>query len=239
MSWVKTGVAAIALAAGGLAVAPHAALAGVVVSSSGPSAGDYPAGTKIGDDERITLQAGDTLTVLDENGTRILRGAGTYMLSQRSAANRSRAIAALTTNRSARRARTGAVRGTIEEVRNPNLWYVDVRKSGNVCLFDNGELNLWRPNTSEEAAYTVTQGGGSTTVVFPEGEMLGSLDAAMPIAEGAPYSIAGPDGQTSTVTFKAIDVDVEDPEALAAELIAQGCTTQLEQLTSASLIPAG
>ena len=46
----------------------------------------YPVGKKIGDSERIVLRAGDTLTVLDGNGTRVLRGAGTYSLDQQAGA---------------------------------------------------------------------------------------------------------------------------------------------------------
>ena len=74
--------AATAFCAAALAALPAIASAGVVVSSSGPSAGTFPVGRTISNDERIVLRAGDTLTVLDGNATRVLRGAGTYSLGQ-------------------------------------------------------------------------------------------------------------------------------------------------------------
>src|SRR5690606_12885977 len=119
------------LCAAALALTPGAALAGVVVSVSGPSASSYPVGRKLGDDDRIVLRAGDTLTVLDGSGTRVLRGAGTYSLGQTSGTKASSTFAILTERRSARRARTGAVRaGDLDTpVRSPNLWYVDVGAS--------------------------------------------------------------------------------------------------------------
>ena len=75
------------LAAAACALVPSNASAGVVVAASGPSASDYPVGKKIGNSERIVLRAGDTLTVLDGNGTRVLRGAGTYSLGQQAGPN--------------------------------------------------------------------------------------------------------------------------------------------------------
>ena len=56
----------------------------LVVRSSGSSAKAYPPGRSLPDNARIVLRRGDTLTVLDGNGTRVLRGAGTYSLDQQS-----------------------------------------------------------------------------------------------------------------------------------------------------------
>src|SRR5262245_8803700 len=97
---LKSMVAALALAV------PGAALAGGVVSASGPSAGNFPVGKRIGDTERIVLRAGDTLTVLDGKGTRVLRGAGNYTLSQQAGPSRRSTFAVLTEQRSAARVRT-------------------------------------------------------------------------------------------------------------------------------------
>src|SRR6187431_2281458 len=100
-------LAAAALAAAACALAPVAARAGVVVSASGPSAASFPVGKSIGNSERIVLRAGDTLTVLDGNGTRVLRGAGTYSLGQQGGANKRSTFAVLTERRTASRVRTG------------------------------------------------------------------------------------------------------------------------------------
>ena len=98
MSWTSKYVAAASLAAAAV-VAPAVAMAGVVVSSSGPSASQYPVGRQIGTNERIVLRDGDTLTVLQNGGTRVFRGAGTYVLSQASATSANAGFQRLTTQR--------------------------------------------------------------------------------------------------------------------------------------------
>src|SRR6187549_3035861 len=119
-------LAAAALAAAVCAITPAVALAGVVVSASGPSAGSFPVGKSLGNSERIVLRAGDTLTVLDGNGTRVLRGAGTYSLDQQAGPSKRSTFATLTERRSAARVRTGATRFPTEDTAkySPNLWYV-------------------------------------------------------------------------------------------------------------------
>ena len=77
----KIGLGALTAALLAAAVPVAQAQAGVVVAVSGPSAKTYPVGRKIGPSDKIVLQAGDTLTVLDEKGTRVLRGAGSFTLS--------------------------------------------------------------------------------------------------------------------------------------------------------------
>src|SRR6187402_3248283 len=101
-------LAAVALGAAACALVPAAAWAGVVVSASGPSATSYPVGKSIGNSERIVLRAGDTLTVLDGNGTRVLRGAGTFSLDQQAGPSKRTTFAALTQRRTASGVTTGA-----------------------------------------------------------------------------------------------------------------------------------
>src|SRR6187397_1113990 len=132
---VRKRLAAAALVAAACTLVPAAAWAGVVVSASGPSAGSFPVGKSIGNSDRIVLRAGDTLTVLDGNGTRVLRGAGTYSLDQQAGPSKRSTFAVLTERRTASRVRTGAVRGDdVAPVHAPNLWYVDVGHPGTVCI---------------------------------------------------------------------------------------------------------
>lgn len=232
------------LCAAALALTPGMALAGVVASASGPSAGSYPVGRKLGDNDQIVLRAGDTLTVLDGSGTRVLRGAGTYTLGQKRETNASSTFAVLTQRRSARRARTGAVRaGDLDTpVRSPNLWYVDVAASGPMCVAETDRVRLWRENTDDDASYTVRDGrGGTETVIFMDGEMLAPWDTrALPVTDGSSYRLTqvngGSDGE---ITFVVLDSVADDPEALAMQLIENGCSTQLELLSEATLIAEG
>jgi hypothetical protein len=230
---------AAALAAGAaLALVPAAALAtGVVVATSGPSAGKYPVGRKIADSERIVLAAGDTLTVLDGKGTRILKGAGTYTLSQQAGASKTGAFALLTRERAAQRMRTGAVRGEPGgPVTRPNLWYVDVSSSGATCIPKADAVRLWRATSAGDATYSVKPvgSGASTQVVFHDGEALSPWDAtALPVTDGSSFVISQPGGADRTITFKLLDTVPEQPDALAEDLISHGCTAQLDVLSQA------
>src|SRR5688572_6379844 len=139
-------LAVAAFAAAACALVPVAAWAGVVVSASGPSAASYPVGKSIGNSERIVLRAGDTLTVLDGNGTRVLRGAGTFSLDQQAGPSKRSSFAALTQRRTASQVRTGAIRTGEGDAPThpPNLWYVDVSHPSTVCVVGADRVRLWR-----------------------------------------------------------------------------------------------
>lgn len=240
MSWTKGFVAASALMMAGIIISPTPAEAGVVVSSSGPSASQYPVGRQVGSTDRITLRDGDTVTVLENGGTRVFRGAGSHTLGQASTASRSRAFASLTTQRSAARARTGAVRtGAVAEVSNPSLWYVDVAAAGTVCLTSPDNVRLWRADTQAESTYAITPEGAprsGSSVTFPAGEMLARWDMSRPPVAGTIYRIGhgGSNGPVE-VSFVFLAETPDEPEALASALIANGCLVQLEQMSSAML----
>lgn len=237
MSWTSLKLAAAALTMAAV-VAPVAALAGVVVSSSGPSAAQYPVGRQIGNTDRIVLREGDTLTVLQNGGTRVLRGAGTFVLAQTGAASSNAAFASLTTQRAARRARTGAVRtGATGPVSNPSLWYIDVTKAGTVCLPGPANVRLWRADTQADSTYAVEPEGASEApiaVTFAAGEMLAAWDVAHPPAPNQTYRIGHGTGTNAVdVRFVFLDTVPATAEDLASTLIASGCTLQVEQLATA------
>jgi hypothetical protein len=235
-------IAVAVIAAAGCLLAPAAVSAGVVVAASGPSASRFPAGKTIGDSERIVLRAGDTLTVLDGNGTRVLRGAGTFSLDRQAGPSQRASFAALTQRRTASQVRTGAIRGD-EPLRPSNLWYVDISHPGTVCIVGTDRVRLWRPATDGDATYSLRAGvdGTSHSVTFADGDTLAPWDtSAFPIADGASFALSGPEGEAgSTLTFAVLAAAAEEPEALAQQLIEKGCTQQLEVLSAATLIEEG
>lgn len=241
MSVAGKSLLSLPLAAALVALAPAIAAAGTVVASSGPSAGTYPVGTQIGDTQSIALREGDSLTVLDNGGTRVLRGPGTFTLSRQSGQTRNRAFAALTTQRAAARARTGAVRNTQtgQEVRNPSLWYVNIDAPGTICLADPASVRLWRAETSAETVYSIVPAGdpgAAVRITFPEMEMLAAWDPSLELQEGETYTIGtAPKDEAVQVNFVFLDELPEDPEALAQVLIENGCMGQLEQLSTAMI----
>ena len=231
-------IAGAMLAATGLAAS--AAQAGVVIASSGPSAAQFPKGKKLADTDRITLKAGDSVTILDAAGTRVLKGAGTYRVGARGEDKRS-TFAVLTRQRAAQRVRTGAVRAgeTGGPILSPNLWYVDVSKSGKFCVADSAGVQLWRPGTEGNATYEIASPSSPTHmhVVFEEGATTAPWNAQqMPLADGTTYAITGPGGSPrSNVTFTMLDSAADDPEELAAVLLDKGCEVQLDLLAAAMM----
>jgi hypothetical protein len=232
---LKARLGALAVAGAALAL-PLAAMAGVVVKSTGPSATRYPVGTKIDDDASITLKAGDVVTVLTSDGTRVIKGAGTFRVGDRPQVAADR-FASLTRKRAATRVRTGAVRGEDDApVSNPSLWYVDVTRSGTICLYDLATVRLWRAGTQGTSTYRIADHDGTAQaeVTFDDTVTVAALDPArLPITENGHYMITAPDGSTTVhINFVLLAEDYEAPDALAEALIAKGCSVQLETLAA-------
>jgi len=232
---IKARFGALALGAAALAL-PVAAMAGVVVKSTGPSSTKYPVGSKVDDNASITLKSGDVITVLTAEGTRVIKGAGTFRVGDRPQVAADR-FASLTRKRAATRVRTGAVRGdTDETVSNPSLWYVDVTRSGTICLYDLATVRLWRPGTAGTSTYRIADqaGAAQAEVTFDDTVTVAALDPArLPVTESGKYMITAPDGSTaSLINFVLLAEDYAAPDALAEALIAKGCTVQLETLAA-------
>lgn len=235
ISWVKPiiATAACAIALGTSAIS----VAAIVVASSGPSAAQFPAGKKIDDNQSITLRAGDTITVLDQRGTRVLRGAGTFKPGDAAGANRSSTFAALTRQRGSQRVRTGAVRnaGPAGPVMSPNLWFVDLSKPGTTCVVEGTPIRLWRADDTKPASYKVsTAGGAASTVSFDAGSMVAAWDSSKtPVSDSASYTIATDTGAAlDRFTFVVLPVQPGNPEDMASTLIEKGCSAQVELLAA-------
>jgi hypothetical protein len=231
-------IARAALVAGAaLALAPAVAEAAIVVASSGPSATAYPVGRKLDDKGQVVLKAGDTVTVLDGKGTRVLRGAGTFAVSATggAAAAKNSTFAVLTMQRSAQRVRTGAVRTGVgsEPAASPNLWFVDLSKPGKRCLVAGQPVRLWRLDTGLAASYAAKLDGVAVApVAFPAGAMIAAWDAAKrPLKDGSVLELTQ-GGATASFTFAVLPTAPADAEAMAATLIEKGCTAQLNLLSN-------
>ena len=178
---MKTLALGAALGVAALAV-PSAASAGVVVKSTGPSAGSYPVGRQVEDGSAITLRAGDRITVLTDDGTTVMQGPGTFRVGEGATRSRSR-FSNLTRRRASSRARTGAVRSGADgrEPRSPNLWYVNVAAAGSVCLYDMSAIRLWRPVADVAQTYSIVDQGNDTAldVTFVGTEAVRALDPAL------------------------------------------------------------
>ncbi|MEM6586313.1 MAG: hypothetical protein AAF692_11210 [Pseudomonadota bacterium] len=210
---------------------PAVAAPAVVVKSS---AQEYPVGSKVDDAGSITLKSGDSVTVLTKKGTRTMKGPGTFQVGAQPKSNRAR-FANLTRTRAASRTATGAVRSAAVETKarpmSPNLYYVDVARSGTMCLYNLEQVRLWRPFNEGIVTYTVSDPASETSVdvTFDDGESVAPLDPAlMALSEGKAYTIAGPEGSDpATITFANLGQQIRSPSDLATALVDKGCMDQV------------
>ncbi|MEJ7927141.1 hypothetical protein WG908_10295 [Sphingobium sp. AN641] len=236
---------AVLLAALSLGQVVPAAAESLVVRASGPSAKAYPAGAKLADAARITLKAGDVLTLLDGRGTRTLRGPGSFAVAGPvSAGTDSRtSLSSLLETKRVRRARTGAVRGTDgagQPSRNPSIWYVDVSQSSTICVADPANLRLWRPDSVNAITLTATPfaGGKAGSILFGAGEATTAWPASLPVVDGAAYRLGWPGAkQAVAIRFALMNSASEGLEDTAATLIERKCDAQLDLLVETVALP--
>ena len=244
MSWIRNSKRAAVVA---LALGAACASAGtLVVRSSGPTAKSYPPGMALTDKQKIVLKTNDQVVILDGRGTRTLKGPGIFDTTVSSAASSdSRAtFAALVTQRTARRARIGAVRSVagLAAPRNPNIWYIDIERSGTVCVADPAALTLWRPDMTGATIVTVKRraDGRSEKVAWVKGQSALSWPASLPATDNAEYQLnwAGA-AQPTNLRLALLGPRQEGLENTAADLIRRGCNAQLDLLIETLAVPSG
>ena len=127
----------------------------------------------------------------------------------------------------------GSVSGA---TRSPNLWFVDVGRSSTICVADPAAVKLWRADASKPAAIKLTGTAGSGAVSMAGGAATADWPAALPVSDGAEYSIAGAGAQTK-IKLVLLGPNPEGLEDTAAKLIAKGCTAQLDLLIDTVALP--
>jgi hypothetical protein len=229
-SFVRGAAIAAALAA------TSAAANVLVVRSAGPSAGSYPAGRSLPDNARITLKAGDSLTVLGPSGTRSFRGPGTFSPSAAV-----RAGPQTVASSDGRRARVGAVRQGGIVPHGPTIWHVDPNQGGTFCLLPNeANVMLWRADGSSAGRVTITPPGGRPrTLQWAAGETILAWPPGGALSGGT-YTFAQEGVAVPTqITFRTLATEPTDLAGVAAALIANGCQDQLDVLVESQTDPSG
>lgn len=236
--WKITALAALGTAT--LLSASAASAQNVIVRSSGPSAAQYPAGKKLDNNASVKLASQDSVTVLGINGTRVLRGPGTFSLGDRSgrqAADSGRVLNFIST-RGQRTARGGAVRGAgdLADARpaKPKIWYLETGQSGNFCVIDPENVVLWRPDYTGSATASIVAPatGKITKVEWREGSGVQAWPASeAPISNDANYRLTASGlAVEQMITFKVLGAQPNDEIDTAEMLVANGCEAQLSQL---------
>lgn len=233
MCWGKRAAAAMLA---GTVMWAGAAQAGVVVKASGPSASQYPVGKKLDDAASVTLKAGDSITVLTANGTKVITGPGQFTVGVRGESKRS-TFAVLTRQAANTRVRTGAVRSGTSSAApmNPSLWNMDVTKPGKFCLANASQVTFWRPVTAGERTYVLGSGKSDylVQVKFDDGAAQASLAAdKLPLDANRSYRLSNEaGGAPQPVEFVVLDAVPDSADGLAAVLAEKGCNAQLTMLS--------
>jgi len=232
-----------AAAMGSLIVAGAAQAQAVVIRSSGPSASQYPQGRKLPAGAAVTLRAGDSVTVVDKAGSRVLSGPGNYTLNGQVSRDGGAQLAGLMSRGGSARSRTGAVRGAPGVAAAPSgpaapesVWYVDVSKGGTYCVADPAALVLWRPHREDEGTGRLLAADGTMAdVTWKRGNALKLWPSAtLPVIDGQSYSFSHPVGPTVKITTRVIGMVPADDVEVAALLAQKGCNAQLDLLAAAA-----
>jgi hypothetical protein len=223
--------------------ATHALANSVVVRSTGPSAKTYPPGKSLAANSALALKAGDMITILDNRGTRVLKGPGTISTGA-AATTTGSAFNQLLRNTGVRQARTGATRGTgtiaatrnVGPLRSPNLWFVDYAKSGTMCVTNPAAVSIWRPSGAAMQSVTLTRvsDGKSAVVAFRPGQTVQAWPSgAVPVVDGAEYRVSTAGAANQSIKMNMISAASAEPGQIAATLIEKGCTAQLDLMVEA------
>jgi hypothetical protein len=241
MSWIKNRLLILALGfalpAFGLTISASAGP--IVIKYSGPAVQIYKPGTKLSVNGTVKLSSGEVLTVLDERGTRVLRGPGVFSTSSSTSAGKiaSSSLAKIAKTSNVRRARTGAVRGSSSgdpTTRSPNLWFVDISKGGTTCVADFAQLQFWRSDNSALfiLAAQDAKTGTKASVTFRKGQSTAAWPSEVAPVDGGSYLI-GSGASKDMLPINLVRMPFsgdEQIDLLAEGLLAKGCQSQSELL---------
>ena len=228
-------------------LAGTAVAAPLVVRSAGPSAKMYPAGKAVPDNAKIVLKAGDTIVLLDGKGTRTLSGPGSFSAtaSATAEATTGTTLNALVSGGGERRARIGAVRSAsgIDKTngRNPNVWYVDLARSSNMCVADTSTVTVWRHDAANAATVTVTGSNGARgTIDLAAGQAAALWPTSVPVIDGGQFKLNWEGAKAPTaLKFVVVKPGSAGLEDMAQSLIKAGCNAQLDLLIQTVALPDG
>lgn len=215
----------------------------VVVRSTGPSASSYPKGKRLPANAQVVLKSGDVVTVLDKAGTRVLRGAGTFMLDN--SVNRDRSAAALLARSLSNPAsvRAGAVRGagdsSGESVMPVSIWLADTAEGGNVCVPRGSDLYLWRTESKARTFSWLTESAGGEMVRMqwpPKTVGIAWPKTILAPQDGRVYRIYDETAPDKAAEFRIVMLEPEgvpaDAASLGTLLLDNGCKAQFDWLAA-------
>jgi hypothetical protein len=202
----------------------------VVVEARGLS---LKPGQVIDDGQRLTLQRGDEVTLVGEDGA-IIKLRGPYDAPPSSGnggsgVDISNALAALGTGQA--QSSMGVVRAKVEDVTLPNPWVIDVTHSGKVCVRPGTSVVFWRQQSGAAAKLRIMPVDRTWRAEseWPAGTAQLPAPAIFPITDRQTY-LFDLDGQTATVTLVQVPASLGSDRMRAAWMLQKKCLTQTKAL---------
>ena len=221
---------AVALALGAALVSVQASATElVVVESRGLT---LKPGETIDDAQKITLQKGDELTLVDESGA-VIKLRGPYDAAPNagggSGMDVSNALAALSAGGS--QSAMGVVRAKVENVTLPDPWVVDVSHSGKACVRPGSTVVFWREQSAGEAKLRIMPVDRTWRAEsqWPAGSNELPAPSLFPITDRQTY-VFDLGGQTATVTLVHVPASLGTDRMRAAWMLQKNCLNQTKAL---------
>jgi hypothetical protein len=223
--------ACAALAIGAILFAAHASAAElVVVEARGIT---LKPGQVVDDTQKLTLQKGDEVTLVDESGA-VIKLRGPYdgapnAGSGGSGVDVSNVLAALGTG--GVQSSMGVVRAKIEDVTLPNPWVVDVTHSGKVCVRPGSSVVFWRQQSAGPAKLRIMPVDRTWRAEseWPAGASELPAPAMFPITDRQTY-VFDVGGLTATVTLVQVPASLATDRMRAAWMLQKSCLNQTKAL---------
>lgn len=217
----------------------------MVIQSAGPSARSFRPGKRLPDGKTIVLKPLDRIVILDDYGTRLFQGPGSF----RTAATKrpieyAKGLGSVVQDpqQTTRRARASGVRGDYEGnpdrpafvISEPHYWDVDTARSGNHCYFPPFErpLHLFQPVESKTRSVRIRLAGGKERAIAidPGANAANWPEDLVPPANSI-VVIKRPGARPVKIRFVSIADRVPDRPGrsgeLAAALLKERCYSQL------------
>ena len=181
----------------------------------------------------LVLKQGQHVTLISPTGA-TLKLDGPYQKApdadQGRATTVSGALALLVTQRQARIGEVGTTRGTAPNVL-PQPWLLDASRAGTVCLRENSDAVLWRPDATRDAQLTVAPADRSwkADAHWKAGADGIMVEAPAAIHGDATYLITL-SGTQSAVKVESVPANLPNDSVRTAWLAGKGCEAQAQAL---------
>jgi hypothetical protein len=191
-------------------------------------------GEVVNDTQKLTLQRGDELTLVDESGAVIkLRGPydGPPSAGSGSGVDISNVVAALGTGGS--QTAMGVVRAKVDDVTLPDPWVIDVTHSGKACVRPGSSVVFWRQQSAGQAKLRIMPVDRTwrAEAEWPAGTSQLPAPTMFPITDRQTY-VFDLSGQTATVTLVHVPASLGTDRMRAAWMLQKNCLNQTKALVA-------